>query len=458
VTLDSGTMAAETRELCRYIASALSSEVPPEVAEKAKHHILDTLAAMVSGSRLPPGRLAIAYARAQGGREEALVVGSDVVTTAVNAALAGGMLAHADETDDSHAPSLTHPGCGVVPAAFAMAEREERGGEALLRAVALGYDVGTRVTMALGINELMGPVLFSSHTFGSLWGAAAAAGALAGFDADRVKHLLSYTVQQTSGITTWAQDGEHVEKAFDFGGMPARNGVAAATMVAAGFTGVSDAVTGERGFLAAFSRNPRPSVLVADLGKEFAVMQTNIKRWPVGSPAQAAVDAVLELMAAHGVAAQDVEELLIRLPEDGARTVDDREMPDINVQYLVAVTLLDGRLTFAASHDYQRMGTPPVVALRERIRLVGDPELTGTKPDRQGIVEIRTRAGERLSHRIYAVRGTADNPMERLEVEEKALDLLGLVLGDDRAQALATRIWELEGLGDVRDLRPLLRA
>ena len=153
-----------------------------------------------------------------------------------------------------------------------------------------------------------------------------------------------------------------------------------------------------------------------------------------------------------------MEELLIRLPEDGARTVDDREMPDINVQYLVAVTLLDGRLTFAASHDYQRMGTPPVVALRERIRLVGDPELTGTKPDRQGIVEIRTRAGERLSHRIYAVRGTSDNPMERLEVEEKALDLLGLVLGDDRAQALATRIWELEGLGDVRDLRPLLRA
>ena len=289
MTLDSGTMAAETRELCRYIASALSSEVPPEVAEKAKHHILDTLAAMVSGSRLPPGRLAIAYARAQGGREEALVVGSDVVTTAVNAALAGGILAHADETDDSHAPSLTHPGCGVVPAAFAMAEREERGGEALLRAVALGYDVGTRVTMALGINELMGSVLFSSHTFGSLWGAAAAAGALAGFDADRVKHLLSYTVQQTSGITTWAQDREHVEKAFDFGGMPARNGVAAATMVAAGFTGVSDAVTGERGFLAAFSRNPRPSVLVADLGKEFAVMQTNIKRWPVGSPAQAAV-------------------------------------------------------------------------------------------------------------------------------------------------------------------------
>lgn len=454
----SGTMGAETRELCRYIAGALDAEVPPEIAEKAKHHILDTLGAMVSGSRLPPGRLAIAYVRTQGGREEALVVGSDVVTTAVDAALAGGMLAHADETDDSHAPSLTHPGCGIVPAALAMAEREGRGGEALLRAVAVGYDVGTRVTMALGINELLGSVLFSSHTFGSLWGSAAAAGALAGFDAGRVGHLLSYTVQQTSGLTTWAQDREHVEKAFDFGGMPARNGVAAATMVAAGFTGVSDAVTGERGFLAAFSRKPRPDVLVAGLGREFALAQTNIKRWPVGSPAQAAVGATLKLMAEHGITAEDVKEVLIRLPEDGARTVDNREMPDINVQYLVAVTLLDGELTFAASHDYARMAAPPVVALRERIRLVGDPALTGVKPDRQGIVEIRTRAGARLSHRVHAVRGTADNPMPREEVEEKALDLLGPVLGSDRARALTARIWELEGLADVRELRPLLRA
>ena len=88
----------------------------------------------------------------------------------------------------------------------------------------------------------------------------------------------------------------------------------------------------------------------------------------------------------------------------------------------------------------------------------GDSKLTGVKPDRQGIVEIRTRAGARLSHRIHAVRGTADNPMPREEVEEKALDLLGPVLGSDRARALKARIWELEGLADVRELRPLLRA
>ena len=124
--------------LSAYIAAALRRPLPPAVVEKTKHHVLDTLAAMVSGSRLAPGKKAIAYVKTLGGIKEACVVGSNIVTTAVNAALANGMLAHADETDDSHAPSLTHPGCGIVPAALAMAERERQNGVAFLRAVALG--------------------------------------------------------------------------------------------------------------------------------------------------------------------------------------------------------------------------------------------------------------------------------------------------------------------------------
>ena len=114
------------RELSAYIAAALRSRFPQPVIEKTKHHILDTFAAMISGSRLAPGIKAISYVKTLGGVKEASVIGSSIVTTAVNAALANGMLAHADETDDSHAPSLTHPGCGIVPAALAMAEREQR--------------------------------------------------------------------------------------------------------------------------------------------------------------------------------------------------------------------------------------------------------------------------------------------------------------------------------------------
>ena len=232
------------QQLSAYVASALRKPLPKAVTEKTKHHLLDTLAAMVSGSRLLPGRTAISYVKTLGGAKEASVIGSRYVTTAVNAALANGMLAHADETDDSHAPSLCHPGCAIVPAAFAMAEREQRNGTALLRAVALGYDVGCRLTLSLNAYEFREDG-HSTHSFGPMFGAAAAAGALAGLNAARTRHLLSYTAQQASGISCWMRDEEHIEKAFDFGGMPARNGVAAATMVAHGFTGVEDVFSGE---------------------------------------------------------------------------------------------------------------------------------------------------------------------------------------------------------------------
>ena len=110
------TVSPVMQRLASYIAQAPKKRLPLPVAEKVKHHVLDTLAAMISGARLLPGRKAIAYARSRGGVAEASVVTTRLVTTAENAALANGMLAHADETDDSHAPSLTHPGCGIVPA------------------------------------------------------------------------------------------------------------------------------------------------------------------------------------------------------------------------------------------------------------------------------------------------------------------------------------------------------
>src|SRR5204862_6905666 len=117
------TISPVMQRLAVYIAQAPRKRLPAAVAEKTKHHILDTIAAMVSGARLPPGRQAISYARTGGDTKEGCVVTTGIVTSAETAALANGMLAHADETDDSHAPSLTHPGCGIVPAALAMAER-----------------------------------------------------------------------------------------------------------------------------------------------------------------------------------------------------------------------------------------------------------------------------------------------------------------------------------------------
>jgi 2-methylcitrate dehydratase PrpD len=446
-----------TRELSDYVATGLARPLPKEVAEKARHHLLDTLAAMISGSRLPPGKRAIAYVRGQGGRRQATVAGSRCVTSAINAALANGMCAHADETDDSHHGGRFHPGCAVVPAALAAAELADQGGARLLRAVVLGYDIGARFVMALGLGAAYARP-HSTHSLGGLFGATAAAGALLGLDARRVRFQLSYAVQQASGLAYWMRDPEHIEKAFDFGGMPARNAVAAATMAAAGFTAVEDPLVGERTFLEAFAETPRPEALVEGLGSRFEIMAASIKKWPAGAPIQAALDALEALMRVHGLAASDVASLTVRLPDDRMHLVDDREVANLCAQHLLAVLLLDGRLGFAAAHDRARMRDPTVLALRERIRLVPDHGLARALPPRQAIVEVATRDGRRLAQHARAVRGTPDDPMDPEEVDAKALDLLSPVLGAERAQRLMGEVRRIERLASVRALRPWLQA
>ena len=444
-------------QVSRYIAAAPKKALPKAVLEKTKHHVLDTLAAMVSGSRLLPGRKAIGYAKTLGGHKEAVIAGSRIVTAAPVAALANGMLAHADETDDSHAPSLCHPGCAIVPAALAMGERERAGGAALLRAVALGYDIGTRINMSLNAYEFREDG-HSTHSFGPMFGAAAAAAALCRFDERQARHLLSYTAQQASGVSCWMRDAEHIEKSFDFGGMPARNGVTSAAMVSHGFTGVDDIFAGERNFFVAYGRKPEIRELVRGLGKTYEIMNTNIKRWSVGSPIQAPLDSLFELIEEHGLKAADVDKLVVRVAHQGANTVDNRHMPDICLQHMCAVMLLDGTVTFKSSHDERRMRDPKVLALRKRITLYGDDALSKAMPSRQGIVEIALKGGRRLRHHTTAVRGTSDNPMTRREVDAKSYDLLAPILGKSRARRLCDAVWALDTLKDVRKLRALLVA
>jgi 2-methylcitrate dehydratase PrpD len=450
-------ISAPTRELAAYIAAAAALPLPAPVEEKARHHVLDTLAAMVTGSRLVPGRKAIAYVRGLEGKQEASVAGSRIVTSCINAALANGMLAHADETDDSHAPSRNHPGCAIVPAALAIAEAVHASGEKFLRAVVLGYDVAARLNYALGPDSFAAAGRMT-HSFGGTFGAGAAAAALLGLDAREVRHLLSYCAQQASGVGSSVRDSEHIEKAFDFGGMPARNGVTAATMVAAGFTGVDDVFSGERNFLEAYATEPDAAALAQGLGTRFEILGTNIKKWSAGSPAQSAIDAALHLMQTKGVAADKVRTIKVHLPTGSHRTVDRSPSPDVNVQHLLALLLVDGTLTFRSIHDRARMEDPAVLALRAKIELVPSDELRDARPRRQAIVEVETDDGARFTHRIVAVRGTADNPMDEAEAEAKARDLMAGILGRKQTKKL---IGAIRGLAEVKNmarLRPLWQA
>ena len=450
-------MTGITEKISSYLAAAPSKSLAPEVRDKASQHILDTLAAMVSGSRLVPGEMALSYVRKYCGAGPATVVGSDLHTDVVNAALANGMCAHADETDDSHVDSITHPGCAVVPAALALAEANGASGATFVRAVVAGYDLCARMVMAVETVQLRENG-HATHAFGGLFGAAAASAVVLGLDAARVPYLLSYAAQQASGIFCWRRDPDHIEKACDFAGFPARNGVQAATMVAHGMTGVADALEGKQGFFEVFGPGIDPSPVWRDLGERSIIMETGIKKWSVGSPAQSALDAVEAIRREGLPPADEIESIRITLPSASAKVVDNGPMPNVNCQHLVALSIVEGAPTFESSHDHARMADLRIRALRDRTTLIYDEALVKAKPPRQGIVEIRLRDGRVLRHHARAVRGTADNPMTFDEVATKARDLMAPVLGRVRAEQVVDAAKRLDTLPDCRALAELLRA
>jgi 2-methylcitrate dehydratase PrpD len=443
--------------LSSYMSEAGGRPLPEEALDKTKQHILDTFAAMVSGSELAPGRFAIKFAREHSAEKAATVAASDVVCGAIEAAFANAMLAHSDETDDSHAPSESHPGSSVVPSALAAAEQFNIDGPRFLRAVALGYDVGTRFTMTVGVGGFQTATHISTHALAGTFGSAAAAGCAAGLNERQMRWLIDYASQQASGIKTWQRDTDHIEKAFLFAGMPARNGVTAALLVQAGATGVDDVLSGQDNFLADYAPQADPAKLIEKLGERYEIVRTNIKKWTVGSPIQAPLDALELILKRRPIDADQVQSVTVRVATSEASLVNNREMPDICMQYMIAVMLIDKTASFKAAHDKTRMQDPAILKQRAKVQLIPDAELERHLPAREAIVEVTLTDGTRLTETVKAVRGTAENPMPREEAIAKSRDLMTPILGAERCGKLIRTAMNLEKLKSVRELRPLLQ-
>ena len=447
----------EMQILSDYMAGAASMLLPADAAEQARLHILDTLAAIVSGSRLAPGQAAMRYVRQHAGAGQRTVMASNLTTGPVDAALANGVMGHADETDDSHGRSRSHPGCAVVPAAFAAAEEFDIDGRTFMNAVTLGYDTGTRVLMAMGGPRFSYESHRSSHSIAGVFGAAAAAACAAGLDARQMRWVLDYTAQQSSGIAAWGRDVDHIEKAFVFGGMPARSGLTSAILVQTGWTGIDDIFSGADNFFMAYAPEANRGALIDGLGTRFEIAQTDIKKWTVGSPIQGPLDALEALRAKRSFEASQVQRVVVRLGPDAARVVDNRDMPDICLQHMVAVLLMDKKVSFAAAHDVARMQDPATLRERAKIALRGDEALSQYLPVRVAIVEVTLDDGTTLSERVEAVRGTPRNPMTRAEVVAKARDLIEPILGAEKASRLIDEVLTLERVQSMRGFAALLR-
>jgi 2-methylcitrate dehydratase PrpD len=271
----------------------------------------------------------------------------------------------------------------------------------------------------------------------------------------QLRYLISYAAQQASGSRAWVGDDDHIEKAFDYAAMPARNGVTAALLIQSGFTGNRDVLEGDQGIIKTYSPCD-PKKILAELGQRFTITSCLIKKYPVGSPMMETVDATLTMLANQSIPPEQIERIVVRIPESGARTVNNRRMPDVNVQYMVAAILLEGKLSFELAHDYGRFQNSRVLALKEKVQLIGDAELERSGHRFQGLVEITLKDGRTVREHVINCRGRPENPMTPEEVEKKAAWLLEPVLGKANSDQVIDAIRQIEFVSNVRDLTKLM--
>jgi 2-methylcitrate dehydratase PrpD len=177
----------------------------------------------------------------------------------------------------------------------------------------------------------------------------------------------------------------------------------------------------------------------------------------VGSPIQAALDAIEILRRQHPFDAAQVKQVSVQLATDEAAIVNNREIPDICLQHMVAVMLQDKTVTFVSALDKERLKNPETLRERAKVQLIPDADLERLMPLRVAIVKITLTDGSSLTQRVDNVRGTPENPMTRDEITSKATDLITPILGAGNCSSLIEKVFHLESVTDIRELRPLLQ-
>jgi 2-methylcitrate dehydratase PrpD len=374
---------------------------------------------------------------------------------------ASAMTAHGAEINDFIPSAFVQPGPSIVSATVALAEQRRLPGAAVLRSVIVGYEIASRLPKALGNGNLNRSGL-ANHGIGPTFGVAAAAAALIGLPAARIGDVLTYASQQAAGSWQWTLDVEHVEKSFVFAGMGARTGLMAALFAEQGFRGVRDNLDQPGGFMnqgmfTAPGGDLDRRKLIDGLGQRWEMPLVGYKRFPTGGPTQPAVQGLLDLLPEVNRAA--VQSVRIEMPGRW-QTFRDAAMPALNLRYLAAIIMIDGRLDFVAAQSLSRMnGDPAVRAFMGKVEVVHDPAQeapAGQERVESARVIVTETTGRRHERLVPYVAGYPSHPMTRSEVEEKALGLMSPRLGAARARAVIDRTRAIETLTNAGDLARLI--
>jgi len=450
-----GSSAGSTQVLSGFLASIRYESLPEAVVTRTEELFLDWFASALAGKGARPVAVIERFADAMGSKDgpsEILV--SRKRTSPFFAALVNGAASHFVEQDDLHNSSVLHPGTVVFPAVLAAAQETGASGKELIAAVVAGYECGVRVGEFLGRSHYK--VFHTTGTAGKL-AAAAGVACLLKLDADKLQHALGSAGTMAAGLWEFLRDAAdskqlHTAKA-------AADGLMAAYIARDGFTGAREVLEGKQGMAAGMSSDADPEWLADGLGTRWALIETSFKFHASCRHTHPAADALLELMRAHKLNAEDITAVTAHVHQGALDVLGPVTDPQtvhqskFSMGFVLALTALHGRasladFTEAALKDRQ------VRAFHDKVKMALDPEIDHAYPRRwMGRVTVKTRGGCELEQRITSPKGDPDNTLTRAELEDKALRLAtysGGATAKEMKRVIA-RVWRLRDEPNVRD-------
>ncbi|MBQ3423610.1 MAG: MmgE/PrpD family protein [Clostridia bacterium] len=443
-----------TKPLAAWAANLRYEEIPAALIEKLKDHTLDMLGCAVAGWDRPEIlRMKDALLH---GQSEALVWGTGRRIHPSDALLINGAMSHAVELDDLHKPSKIHAACVVVPSVLTVGEMLHLDGRALLRAMAVGYEVCIRMGMALGTDSHRRRGWHATATCGS-FASAAAIGSLMGLDEVRMANALGLAGTQTGGLMAYTADGS-MAKRFHAGKANA-NGWLAATLAASGFTGptyVLEAPDG--GYAHAASDAYDLDSLLEGLGARYHALDTGLKSYACCGHIHQAIDAAIYLVKNHGIRPADVREVEVRTYDVSGMAWGFHDAPkntveaQFNIPWAVAVAMLDGQ-AFLPQFAQDRLADSRVISLAKRVTVVADDRYTARYPGEWcSSVRITLNDGSSFYREVCGAKGDPVNPLSREELRDKFNSLTGTQLPQEKKEAIADFISGLEERKDLKEL------
>jgi len=439
---------AVTRRLAEALALTSYSNLPAAVIEEARRAVLDWLGSAMAGSLEPPARMARQIAGGLGRSEEAAIIGGGRASAAA-AALANGVASHILEFDDVHKGSTLHGAAAVIPAALAVAEREHADGKSFLAAVAAGYEAALRVGEAVNPSHY-----YFWHPTGTAatFGAAASAGLLLKLSEKQMLDALGTAGTQASGLWEFNADGAMSKHLHP--GKAAFNGILAADLARAGFTGASRILEGERGFFKATSESHDASRITDGLGKRWKIVENCYKMHSCCAHTHTAIDTALDLRRDAEIAAVEIE-----MYGPGYEIVKEMNprtpyQAKFSIAYCVAAALAEGRAgleQFSADRfSADGVRDPAIARLLSKTSVKVSDEFTGKYPaEWTSRVTIVFANGSKAEGSNRFPRGNPENPVSTKELEDKFISLAAPRFGGKAAQRAIEKIRGIENCEDM---------